>query len=367
MNVLQVLPGLESGGVERGTLEIGQALVEAGHTSTVLSQGGSMVHELQQAGSRHICWNIGNKTPLNFFQVRKLRKWLVAQEFDIVHVRSRMPAWVVWLAWKKMDPQTRPKLVSTVHGLHSVNRYSEIMTCGERVIAVSEAVADYIQDSYPRTNSNKVELIYRGINPKEFPRGYQADKQWKEDWYRQYPDLKGAIVVTLPGRLTRLKGHLAFLKAIAALRAKGMRVYGLIVGGVDPKRKAYAEEVKKNAIDLGLSGFVFFTGQRRDIRDIYSVSDLVLSLSSKPESFGRTVLEALSMGVPVLGYDHGGVREILSYLFPSGLTPLGDENALIEKMEALLLTPEAAIKPNDRFLLATMKSKTLALYQSMLA
>ena len=367
MKVLQVLPAMEGGGVERGTLEIAKALVEAGHDSYVLSKGGRLVQELEQAGSTHICWDIGDKTPLNLFQIKKLRRWLVSQAFDLVHVRSRMPAWIVWLAWKKMNLISRPRLVSTVHGLHSVSRYSEIVTCGERVIAVSEAVKSYILENYPRTDPHKIELIYRGVDPEEFPFGYQANESWLNDWYQQYPQLKGRLVVTLPGRLTRLKGHLNFLQAIATLRVRGLDIFGLIVGGIDPKRKAYAEEVKQTAVGLGLQDFIIFTGQRNDIRDIYSVSNVVLSLSTKPESFGRTVLEALSLGVPVLAYDHGGVHEILSYLFPEGLISMGDDERLITILEQLLLEPLVTIKPNDRFLLNKMKSNTLSLYESLLS
>jgi glycosyltransferase involved in cell wall biosynthesis len=365
MKVLQVLPSLEGGGVERGTLEIAAALVEAGHQSYVLSSGGRLVSELEKAGSLHVQWNIGDKTPLNLLQVKKLRRWLASQDFDIVHLRSRMPAWVVWLAWKKMDPRTRPRLVSTVHGLHSVNRYSEIVTCGERVIAVSEAVRAYILDNYPRTDPKKIELIYRGIDAQAFPFAYQADESWKDAWYQQYPQLKDRVVVTLPGRLTRLKGHLGFLEAISQLRARNIDIYGLIVGGIDLKRLTYAEEVKQRAIALGLEDYIIFAGQRNDMKEIYSVSSLVLSLSSKPESFGRTVLEALSMGIPVVAYDHGGVHEILSYLFPEGLVPLNDNESLIEKMKQVLLSPQPAIKPNDRFLLRDMRKHTISLYESM--
>ena len=137
MKVLQILPALESGGVERGTLEIAQALVQDGHESWVLSAGGRLVEQLERQGSRHVEWDLGRKSLLSLFQIRKLRHWLALEKFDIVHVRSRMPAWITFFAWKKMPFNARPHLVSSVHGLHSVSRYSEIMCCGERVIVVS--------------------------------------------------------------------------------------------------------------------------------------------------------------------------------------------------------------------------------------
>ena len=125
-----------------------------------------------------------------------------------------MPAWVVWLAWRRMDPATRPRLVSTVHGMHSVSRYSEIVTCGERVIVVSEAVRRYVLDNYPRCDAEKLRLVYRGINPLEFPHGHKPRDEWLSQWYREFPQLLDARVVTIAGRLTRLKGHHDFFELI---------------------------------------------------------------------------------------------------------------------------------------------------------
>ncbi len=115
LTVLQVLPELEGGGVERGTLEVAQALVDAGHRSLVLSGGGRMVPALTAAGSEHICWPVGKKSLLTLRFVLRLRRLLDAQRVDILHMRSRVPAWVAWLAWRGMDPARRPRLVSTVH------------------------------------------------------------------------------------------------------------------------------------------------------------------------------------------------------------------------------------------------------------
>lgn len=365
MKVIQVLPALESGGVERGTLEIARALVQAGHHSWVLSAGGKLTAQLEAEGSVHVHWDLGRKALRTFLQARKLRRWLLEQDFDIIHVRSRMPAWVVWLAWRGMDPRTRPRLVSTVHGFYSVNRYSEIMTCGERVIAVSEAIRDYIFQNYPRVEHSRVHLIYRGIDPQEFPQSFKASEAWLHAWYAAFPGLRDQLLVTLPGRLTRLKGHMEFLKAIAALRAQGVAVKALIVGGEDPKRLSYAREVYQLVQTLALQDTVFFCGARTDMKEIYAVSNVVVSLSSKPESFGRTVLEALSMGVPVVAYAHGGVKEILDALFPEGQVALADFEGLVSKLKSVLLQPPP-VQPNRRFLLSKMQDETLALYEELL-
>lgn len=366
MKVLQVLPALNSGGVERGTLEIAEALVQAGHESWVLSAGGRLVEVLEQAGSQHKSWDIGKKALFNLFQVAKIRAWLTQERFDIVHLRSRMPAWVVYLAWRKMPPESRPRLLSTVHGLHSVSAYSEIAACGEKVIAVSRHVQDYLADNYPKVDISKVELIYRGIDPAIFNPQRKPSSQWLQQWQQEYPQLQQQFVICLPGRLTRLKGHEELFKVLLALKKKNLTAYALIVGGEDPKRRAYAQDLYQQVKNLGLQEQVIFTGSRNDIADIYSISNIVLSLSTKPEAFGRTVLEALSMGRPVLAYDHGGAAEILEALYPEGKVPLLDVSTMAEKVLAIYQGKSADVKPNNIFILQQMQQQTLDLYQRLM-
>lgn len=277
-----------------------------------------------------------------------------------------MPAWVCWLAWRKMNPLTRPRLVSTVHGLHSVSRYSEIVTCGERVIVVSEAVRRYVSENYPRCDTGKLRLIYRGINPREYPRDHRPHSEWLAQWYAGFPQLLDKRVITLAGRLTRLKGHHDFLRLIARLKAQGLPVHGLVVGGEDPKRLAYAKEIYQQTEALGLAGDISFTGHRSDLRDIYAVSDVILSLSTQPESFGRTVLEPLSEGRPVVGYAHGGVAEILDALYPQGAVPVGDIDGAAERITRIVDGNMPPPAPNHRFLLDTMTGETIELYRELL-
>ncbi|WOJ95349.1 glycosyltransferase family 4 protein [Congregibacter brevis] len=367
MKVLQVLPALDTGGVERGTLDIAKALVQAGHESSVLSGGGRLVTRLEKQGSKHIQWALGKKSPLTLRHVRPLRRWLASQQFDVLHLRSRMPGWVCWLAWRGMDPASRPRLVTTVHGMHSVSRYSEIVTCGERVIVVSESIRDYVLENYPSCAPEKLRLIYRGINPLEFPRGHQATEKWLSDWYREFPQLLDQRVITMAGRLTRLKGHHDFMDVIARLRDEGLPVHGLIVGGEDPKRIAYARELYAAVEKRGLATHISFAGHRGDLRDIYAVSDIVLSLSTQPESFGRTVLEPLSEGRPVVGYAHGGVAEILAALYPRGAVAVRDTAAAAEQITAILAGQVAPPRRNDQFLLDIMATDTLAVYEELIA
>ena len=364
LTVLQILPALESGGVERGTLEVAAALVAAGHRSIVVSAGGRLVEDLVAGGSEHMCLPVARKSPATLLQVRPLRRLLQAEQVDIVHARSRVPAWIAWLAWRGMNERQRPRFVTTVHGLYSVNRYSAIMTRGERVIAVSDTARKYILDNYSEVDSNKIVTIYRGVDSVEFPYGYKPDATWLAAWFGKYPFLQGRKVLTLPGRLTRLKGHADFIDLIAGLVSRGMDVHGLIVGHLDPERQSYVRELQQQIAARGLSDRITFTGRRDDMRDIYAASDLVLSLSNKPESFGRTVLEPLCMGVPAVGYEHGGVGEILARVYPHGRVPTGDRGLLAERVVHLLQSPQPVSRCDD-LSRDTMLKSTLELYRSL--
>ena len=367
LKVLQLLPTLDSGGVERGTLEIARALVAAGHESVVLSKGGRLVEQLQREGSRHLARDLGRKSPTTFLQYRALRRLFEAERFDIIHARSRLPAWVAWLAWRGMPAGARPHFITTVHGMHSVSRYSAIMCAGERVIAVSDTVRDYIRTHYPPSRwphlaDERITVIPRGIDPAEFPRDYQPSDEWLVRFHAEFPQIAGRKVLTLPGRLTRLKGHHDFITLISKLIAEGLDVAGLIVGGEDPKRPGYAKEIRERVQAEGLGERIVFTGHRSDAREIYAVSDCVLSLSSTPESFGRTVLEPLAMGRPVVGYAHGGVAEILGELFPQGAVGKGDVGGAAARVADVLQARTPVVAHNTRFLLERMQAQTLAVY-----
>ena len=364
MKVVQVLPSLRGGGVEKGTLEVAKYLVDNGHDSLVVSAGGSMVSQLEAEGSRHIEWDLGKKSLLTFRHIWAFRRFLETEKPDILHLRSRMPAWVCWFAWKGMSPERRPKLVTTVHGLYSVSRYSQIMCQGEAVIAVSKTVQDYIFSNYPDTPKERVHLVYRGVDPEDFPHGYEPSDDWKEKFFAQFPEAQGKKLLCLPGRLTRLKGQNDFIDLIQRLTAEGDDIHGLIVGGEDPKRQEYAKELYRRVEEAGLSECISFTGARSDIREIFAISDIVYSLSTKPESFGRTVLEALSLGRPVLGYDHGGVGEILTSIYPAGRTQTSNGMALLDRTMRIL-SESPSLDRVSLFSKRQMLESTLSTYREL--
>jgi len=365
MKVLQILPELNSGGVERGTLEVAEYLVKNGHEALVVSNGGRQVEALEKLGGRHITMPVHRKSIASLFQVRAFRKLLEKEKPDILHIRSRVPGWIAWLAWRKMDPATRPRLVSTVHGFYSVSFYSAVMTKGERVIAVSESIQKYISDNYPDVKKDKIAVIHRGLDPTAYPKGYSPPAEWLEHWNNEHSALAGRVVFLLPGRITRLKGHIDFFLLLKELRKLGHEVLGLVVGDTHPKKRAYLDELRALVSTEGLNDFVTFTGHRTDIREIMAVSDVVCALSQQPESFGRTVLEALALGKPVLGYDCGGVGELLKIIFPAGRVKLKDAAGLLAAAENILLSKAVPEVPTGAFTLDKMCSSTLNLYESL--
>ncbi|HUW52828.1 MAG TPA: glycosyltransferase [Rhodanobacter sp.] len=362
LTVVQLIPALHSGGAERSALEIARALVQAGHRSVVISAGGRLVDPLLAAGSEHVTLDLGRKSLRTLGRIGALRRVLRELKPDIVHARSRLPAWFGWWALKGMTP--RPHFITTVHGFNTPGRYSAILLRGERVIAVSQTLRDYVLSHYRWLEPSRVRVIPRGIDPAEFPYGHRPDDAWQKAFFAEYPQLGGAPLLTLPARGTRLKGHHDAIELLANLKRRGIEARLLLLGVIEAGREAYVAELRELIRVRGLTSQVVLAPPRSDVRDIYAVSALVLQLSNKPESFGRTVVEALSLCRPVLGYAHGGVGELLAELYPAGRVPPGDRERLVERA-AELLRVAPSISPLQSYQLTEMQQATLALYQEV--
>ncbi|HET9034278.1 MAG TPA: glycosyltransferase [Dokdonella sp.] len=363
--VVQLLPALASGGAERSALEIGRGLVEAGHESIVISGGGRLVEQLEAQGSRHISLPIGHKSLRTLILMPRLRSLLAELKPDIVHARSRLPAWLGWHAIRGL-PAPRPHFVTTVHGLNTPGWYSGIMARGERVICVSNLVRDHVLRHYRGTNPQRLVLIPRGVDANEFPFGYQPDDEWRTRFFAEYPQLQGAPLLTLPARGTRLKGHADGIELLADLKDRGVEARLLLLGAREPGREAYIAELEALAEKLDVANHLVISAQRADVREVMAVSTLILQLSTQRESFGRTVIEALSLCRPVLGYAHGGVGELLTELYPQGRVPPGDRARLAE-CAASLMRNAPAIPSLTRYRLSDMQEATLALYAELVA
>lgn len=374
LTVVQLLPALESGGVERSTLEIADALVHAGHRAIVVSAGGRLVPQLLASGAEHFELDIGRKSLATLRTVRPLRELLARERVDIVHARSRLPAWIGWRALRGMSGAQRPRFMTTVHGLNSPSRYSAVMTRGERVVCVSDTVRDYVLQHYPRTDAAKLRVVPRGIDPAAFPPAPSPDRAARAGVAAQHPQLDGdGPLLLLPGRGTRLKGHADALALLARLRGDGLDARLWMPGAREPARTDYIAELEAQAGALGIADALAITPPTAAIANAYAASDLVLQLSRKPEAFGRTVIEALSVGRPVLGWAHGGAGELLRELQPAGAVAPFDAAALHAGARALL---DDAAARNDtlratmpalvaRYSLQAMQQSTLAVYQEL--
>jgi len=364
LTIVQVLPALNSGGVERGTLEISKYLVSKNHRSIVISQGGRMKDKLVKEGGEHIELPIGKKSLLTLRLIPKLIKILSKNNVDIIHIRSRFPAWICLIAIKFMENKKIPSIVTTFHGPYSINSYSSIMAKGDVVIAVSKMIKTYILKNY-KINPKKIFLNYRGVDAKEFPYLFKPKDSWINEWNKDNPETKNKILLTLPGRVTRWKGQIHFLNIIASLNKNNPNIHGLIVGDVAANKLGFLEELKNKAIKLGIKDKVSFIGHRNDLKEIMSISKIIFSLSSEPEAFGRTTIESLKIGVPVIGYGHGGVGEQLKEVFPQGIIKKDDISSAVVLCKKWIKKAPKVTK-TDSFNLETMQRNTLNIYMTAL-
>ena len=370
--VLQILPRLVAGGAERGAIDVAVALAEAGGTSLVVSQGGPMEYELQRAGIAHLTLPLASKNPLVMYRnVGRLVRLIQAHDVDIVHARSRAPAWSAAAAVKR----TGRHFVTTFHGAYTARgllkrRYNGIMVKGERVIANSEFIARHIRETY-KVDPARVRLIRRGVDLERFhPERASAERviQLANRW--RLPD--GVPVVMLPGRLTRWKGHALLIEALTRLR--DLELLGVIVGS-DRGRGAYRAELERRIARHGLASRVFLPGHCDDMPAAYMLADVVVSASIYPEAFGRVISEAQAMGCPVVASDHGGAREQVLGNRTAFLFPPGDAAVLADKIREALaldaparehLAAEARAHIEANFDKKHMCAATLALYREIL-
>mgnify|MGYP001491044705 CR=1 FL=1 len=366
LTVMQLLPELQVGGVEQGAIEIASALVRAGHRALVVSAGGALVPQLEAAGATHLALPIGRKRLTTLMLARELRRLIEREGVDIVHARSRLPAWIGRLALGEMPAATRPRWITTVHGPYTVNRYSRVMVSGERVIAISEFIYNYIRHAWPEVAPDRITVVPRGVDRSRHPRDFVPSPAWVAQWREQHPSLSRRHALVLPGRLTRWKGQEDFIRMVGKLVARGLPVHGLLAGGAHPRKRAFERELQRLVSALELEPAVSFLGSRSDLREVLSVSACAFSLTGEPEAFGRTTIEALSLGVPVIGYDHGGTGEILRSIFPAGVVPVGDVDAAAARCAEFLdkRPPVPVIHP---YTVERMQAATLAVYAELAA
>ena len=329
MHIVQILPELNQGGVERGVVELNRELVKRGHRSSVISAGGKLAEQVAKDGGRHITLDVCSKNPFTFpYRALKLKTELLKLDADILHARSRVPAWLCWLANHKL----KIPFVTTVHGFNSISKYSEIMTRGDRVIYGSSAIKEYVLKNYP-VDPSILRYVPRGIDTKHFDPA-TVDHAFIET-FKQKNDLTGKRVISIVGRITEWKGHDTFIRSLAEVQKKHPEVVGVVAGGIWHDKQDYFQTLEKLASDLGTD--IRFVGSQTQVREIYALSDLVVSAAStKAETFGRTAAEALAMNTPVIGSAHGGTLDILVDGENGLLFEPGSDRDLADKVESAL-------------------------------
>ncbi len=360
MKIVQLLPELNEGGVERGTVELNRELVKLGHESIVISAGGKLEEQITKEGGIHITFDVCSKNPLTApLRIVKLQKILSELKPDILHARSRVPAWLTYLANKKLHIP----FVTTVHGFNSVSPYSAIMAKGDRVICVSGAIKAYIQEHY-HTEEKKITVIPRGIDLEKF-NPQNLDQSFIEDFKKEY-HLEERQIVTTVGRITQLKDHQTFIRAIALLKKNDPNIVGLIVGGVREDKQEYFHSLEGLVKELGLEDNIIFTGSQSRVAEIYALSDVVVSSSKKPESFGRSVAEALALNTPVVATSHGGVLDIIVEDENGFFYAVGESEQLAKYIKQCVhIEFDGYHYINENFSLGKMVQSTVSVYKEL--
>lgn len=371
--IMQILPALQSGGVERGTIEVAKALQDAGWPNIVVSNGGPMICELKKLGVEHIQLPVHSKNPFVIMRnIFRLSKIIAKKHVGIVHARSRIPAWIVKFAIKKY-PNVR--FVTTFHGAYGVRPkwikkwYNRVMVSGDLVISISNFITQHILENYGIPTS-KIRLIYRGADVEKFDpirvhpqRVIELSEKWR------IPVDKPVLV--MPGRLTRGKGHEIVLDALSQMKNK--EVTCLFVGS-DQGRVEYHKEIEEKATHLDRKTTLLIRDHCSDMPVVYMLSDIVISASIYPEAFGRVIPEAQAMGKLVVAAGHGGVMETIQDGVTGFLVPPNDAKALAEKLDFMLDIPlgerkivsiEASNSVRQYFSIDLMCVKTLKVYEEL--
>jgi glycosyltransferase involved in cell wall biosynthesis len=372
LTVLQVLPALDTGGVERGTVEMVQAIVRAGGSALVASSGGRLVAAVERAGGTHIMLKLATKNPARIWSNAARLAFLIrAAEVDIVHARSRAPAWSAWLACRR----TAARFVTTWHGVYSENapgkrRFNAVMARGERVIAISHFIAARILARY-NIDPTRLRIIPRGVDPSLFdPAAVSGHRVARLSAEWRLPD--GATTIILPARLTRWKGHTIMVEALAQMERQDVC---LVMVGAEQGRKKFRKELLAWAEQLGVTDRIRLVGHCDDMPAALMLADIVVNPSIEPEPFGRTVIEAQAMGRPVIVSDQGGTAETVDHGVTGWRVPPADPTALAAAINHLLTMPDAeraALGERARLSVITnytteaMQNATMDVYRELL-
>ena len=351
MKIIQILPQLKEGGVETGTIDIARHLHKKGHEVFVISNGGPLVEELRRAGIPHLLWPVHHKHPWTILRMAfKLIGFLNREKIDIVHARSRVPGWITYLAclW------TKTRWITTCHGYYRAHFGSRVMGWADKIIVASRSIQDHMIHDF-HVPEQKIELIPRGVNLEKF--------------HFRPPEPASLPTIGMIGRITPLKGHPDFLKALSLLRRQGIRFKAQIIG--EAENKNTFKKLERLTAELGLNEQVEFLGHQTDIPDCLNKLNLLVLATTTPEAFGRVIIEAQAAGVPVVATRVGGVVDIIQHAKTGYLANAADPESLAAQIRQILDHPQKTAAMVDQarkqvekhYTLAAMADKMEALYR----
>jgi len=359
VKILQILPELNVGGVETGTLDLSKYLVRLGHKVVVVSAGGALVGELEASGARHYTLAVHKKSVFSIYKlIPVLAEIIRKEEIDIVHARSRVPAWIAYFACRR----TRAVFITTCHGYYKKHLFSLVMGWAKRVIVLSNVIARHMIEDFAVPHE-RIRLVPRSVDLERFK--YLAPESKRKEEFN----------VGIIGRITPLKGHLHFIKAMARISRTVPRLKIWIVGDAPASKEAYKEEVQVLVRRLGLWHCTEFLGTQRDIPGILSHLDLVVLATTTHEAFGRVVVEAQASGVPVVATKVGGVIDIIEDGKNGLLVPPADHKSMADAILRIYedtrlaksLAENAYAKIKEKYTVELMVKNTLDVYRDALS
>lgn len=374
LTVLQVIPNLGAGGAEQTTVDVTAALVKAGHKAIVVSNGGPRVIEIQRAGGLHIQMPVHSKNPLTIWlNTQRLKKIIREYHVDIIHARSRAPAWSALMAARDAGI----KFLTTCHAPYNIRdnewkrKYNSGIARGDLVIANSDFVGHYLVDNY-QVPIEKIRVIPRGIPMDKFNHSLvSAERMLRLSQSWRIPEV--ATVVLLPGRLTRWKGQTVLIEAMAKMKNKN--VYAVLLGD-DQGRTEYRAELEQMILDLQLEERVRIAEHCDDMAVAYSLADVVVSASTEPEGFGRVAVESQAMGRLTIATALGGSKETVIPGVTGWLVEPNDPDSLSSTLDDILALPEeqkafvceqAALHARAHFTKEQMTDATLLVYEELMS
>lgn len=370
MKVMRLLSSLKHDESERGIFHLGRALVKNGHTSIIVSSANDdndLVKRLERDGNIYHQLHIYKKSWLSLLQVAPLRHLIEQYNPDIIHVHSRTPAWILHLALRRARVKPRPKLVSTMYGFYSINKYSQALLDVDTIITVSDSVTNYLKKGLHRegVGNRVIERIYRGVDTRRYPYRHNPSVYWLRRTFAEYPELEHKKWLVFPTVIGNEYGQEWLIDILGNLQEQFPHIHAIIMDEDLRYGDVAHEDFRQRTNTLDLSERITYVGQKRnDMREWLSAANIVLALANQPESIGITALQAIHLGTPVVGWDQAAFSEILQPLYPQGLVKKYNAQALCKVIKSQL---ESVTRPEmtDKFTMREMIKETLDVYQSL--